>query len=58
MGPAPWVLRCPGQPASGFVNGLTQLFNRLGLQRIAAMKAKNKEKLSANSLPSDPGKAD
>jgi flagellar M-ring protein FliF len=37
MGPAPWVLRRPGQPASGFVNGLTQLFNRLGLQRIAAM---------------------
>ena len=37
MGPAPRVLRRPGQPASGFVNGLTQLFNRLGLQRIAAM---------------------
>eukprot|EP01036_Dinobryon_divergens_P014209 gene14209-19185_t len=37
MGPAPWVLRRPGQPASDFVNGLTQLFNRLGMQRIAAM---------------------
>ena len=28
------------------------------LQRIAAMKARSKEKPSVNSLPSDPGKAD